>query len=561
MSAGRKLASSISYDRALATIRAAHLYDRAEDGHVVAECPLCGQAMRVDKRPGGTARFRCYAGTAEDEIVGELLVLAGHHRIAPDGMFQLLTAEDLLALPAPSWLIDGLLPASGLSVLYGARKSGKSFVALDWALSVATGLPWLGHEVDRRPVVYVAAEGRAGLGARYRAWSKSHGGPDASGIRFLPETVNLRDRDQVERARSTLAALPERPGLIVVDTMARSMVGGEENSAKDIGEFIAVVDLLRGDDAALVVHHTGKDGGSERGSSALAGAADLLARLERDGLSPRLTLSCDALKEFAEWNPLLLQLEEAAEARVISLCVEAIEQRDDLRELILAAVVRRGPISGNAVADAIGKRKADVLKALRALREVGRVEKTQHGYVPVPVAPEPAGNGWPGASSGGGSAEGETPVGGPQREPPRAPPAPDDGSPPRGEGASSASSNGRPRRALFASNGAPAEEPVQPKVSKEAVERLARLLDEGGDGGTALTPTLLTAILAATGGDEAAAFRLARRWQATLDDAAVRADRIRHQVAKAGCSCVRMAEPTNDGRCSRCYRRARKAAS
>jgi RecA-family ATPase len=51
----------------------------------------------------------------------------------------------------------------------------------------------------------------------------------------------------------------------VIDTLARSMAGGDENAAKGVGEFIAAIDRLRGDHAALVVHHTGKDGDRERG--------------------------------------------------------------------------------------------------------------------------------------------------------------------------------------------------------------------------------------------------------------------------------------------------------
>ena len=137
-----------------------------------------------------------------------------------DAGSRLLPAEALLSLPPPSYLIDHLLPENGLSVLYGPSGSGKTFLALDLALSAATGLPWLGRSVKRRTVIYVAAEGRGGLGARYRAWSVSRGRPDASGALFLPVAVNLLDAAEVRRLRDELTALPERPGLVVVDTMA-----------------------------------------------------------------------------------------------------------------------------------------------------------------------------------------------------------------------------------------------------------------------------------------------------------------------------------------------------
>ena len=110
-------------------------------------------------------------------------------------------------------------------------------------------------------------------------------------VRFLPEAVNLLDGVQVERVKHTLAELPEPPALLVVDTMARTMVGGDENSARDVGLFIAALDG-QSVGTRLVVHHAGK-GGDERGSSALRGAADVIARVEREGLSPRVDVVCD----------------------------------------------------------------------------------------------------------------------------------------------------------------------------------------------------------------------------------------------------------------------------
>jgi RecA-family ATPase len=192
--------------------------------------------------------------------------------------FPLLSGDDLLRQPDLSWLIDGPVPASGLSVLYGASGAGKSFLALELALCVATGLPWLDREVRSGLVVYIAAEGQAGLGPRYRAWLTARGLETAERIRFLTDAVDLRDGHEVDRVHRTLATLLERPRPLVVDTMARTMTGGDENAAKDVGQFIAAVDGLREADAALVVHHSGKDGVGERGSSALRAAADLMPR-------------------------------------------------------------------------------------------------------------------------------------------------------------------------------------------------------------------------------------------------------------------------------------------
>ena len=223
--------------------------------------------------------------------------------------FRLLSGEDLLHLPPPEWLLDELVPV-GFSVLYGASSSGKSFVALDWALSVAAGMPWFGREVKRQHVLYVAAEGRSGLGVRFRAWRDAHGQPDCSRARFLPEAVNLRDDATIAKVRRTLDELPERPGLLVIHTVARTIPGADENSAKDLGEFVAAVDALRAGGSVVAVHHTGKDAKKdERGSSALRAAADMTAKLERTDRSPRLELTCVKVKDAADWPRLELALE------------------------------------------------------------------------------------------------------------------------------------------------------------------------------------------------------------------------------------------------------------
>jgi hypothetical protein len=94
--------------------------------------------------------------------------------------------------------------------------------------------------------------------------------------------------------------------LIVVDTLARCMTGGEENSAKDVGLFVAGVDRVRHATGAavLIVHHVGK-GGDVRGSSALPGALDTQILAEADG--EFLRLSCLKQKDAERFKPITLR--------------------------------------------------------------------------------------------------------------------------------------------------------------------------------------------------------------------------------------------------------------
>lgn len=65
---------------------------------------------------------------------------------------------------------------------------------------------------------------------------------------------------------------------------------------------------------------------------------------------------------------------------------------------------------------------------------------------------------------------------------------------------------------------------------------------------------LLAEILRVTNGDEARAERLAREWVRVERQASEVAERVRAQARTARCVCARRpAEPTPDGRCSRCW--------
>src|SRR5687768_3900466 len=63
--------------------------------------------------------------------------------------FKLLTLNELAELPPAQWLIEPLFQANSQIVLYGPPGVGKSFVALSFALSIASGRDWLGHRVTQ----------------------------------------------------------------------------------------------------------------------------------------------------------------------------------------------------------------------------------------------------------------------------------------------------------------------------------------------------------------------------------------------------------------------------
>lgn len=232
-------------------------------------------------------------------------------------VYPLTWDDDLDKIRRPEWLIDGVLPAEGLSVLHGQPGVGKTFVGLDWALSVAQGMKWQGRRVQKGEVVYVVAEGWRGVRDRVHAW-KLHNGiftEDRAGVAFLGKPIRMLDEDDAKLFSNAVLDSGLIPDLVVIDTLARNAVGIDENSAKDMGRVVFYADYLREnlDTAVLLVHHSRKNQEGRpvmRGSSALNGASDMVALVElADPEDPtRLVLSNDKMKDGSHFSKMDLQL-------------------------------------------------------------------------------------------------------------------------------------------------------------------------------------------------------------------------------------------------------------
>ncbi len=208
---------------------------------------------------------------------------------------KLVSASELASMPAPVPLVYDLLNLDSEAWMIGAPGSLKSFVALDLAGHIGQGREWQGHRVRKAPVLYIAAEGTSGMVLRTRAWEKVNGAMD--GVIFLPYPVKVKSQDGQWEAVVEIAREYAQKGLVIIDTQARVSVGLEENSATDMGILVDAVGKLNRVTGAcvLVIHHTGRNGGDARGSSALDGAQDTELKVVRD--LPRTALTCRVLQD------------------------------------------------------------------------------------------------------------------------------------------------------------------------------------------------------------------------------------------------------------------------
>ncbi|MFY9488858.1 MAG: AAA family ATPase [Solirubrobacterales bacterium] len=294
--------------------------------------------------------------------------------------FKLLTLDDLDNLPDREYLIEGWV-VDGLNVAYGAPGTKKSFVAMDQALCIAAGIDWLGHTTKQGPVVYIAAEGAHGLRRRRDAWMTERGVSSVEDFYIVADAPHLMDDGDVDLLGERLATLTKPPVEIVIDTLSRTMIGGDENTARDMGLYLANVDRIRTPfgAAAVVIHHTGWDGDRERGSIALRGAADLSVHVKADGLN--ITLSNTKNKDDAESEDLELHAAEVLESLAIRLGSNQSGLSTNERQILqsLPDAFGSDPAPASKLQAVAGVPERTYYRALQSLCERGLISHTKQG--------------------------------------------------------------------------------------------------------------------------------------------------------------------------------------
>lgn len=274
--------------------------------------------------------------------------------------FRLLRREDLHKLPELEWRVDGVLPMVGIGLLIGQSGAGKSFVAIDMLARTSLGLSWFGHEVRSCNTVYCALEGRAGIRRRIEAWERFNGHQLPDRFTVVLDSLKLTEPEDVhELARAVLGA-GGHGGLIIIDTLAQSASGIDENSSADMGALIQAMQRLQAMTGGLVmaVHHMGKDSNrGARGHSSLYAACDVVLAVTKSSAGGCVsTDSCDGGKSkdaepvshsFELTRVVLRELEGGGE--IAGACVQA----SDLAPVARTPIAPRGA-NAKAVWDRLG---------------------------------------------------------------------------------------------------------------------------------------------------------------------------------------------------------------
>ncbi len=211
----------------------------------------------------------------------------------PRPKFELQSCAQFAVTSPAGWLIKGVIPKAELVVIYGAPGSGKTFAALHMLMSIARGLDeWGGRKIKQGKVVYVAAEAPNGLKNRIIAYAKYSGIDleDLTDFWIIPDAPNLLTPEDAKLLASQIV----EASVICIDTLARTMPGGDENGSLHMGQVIANAQLLHKltGSTIILIHHCGKnqENGS-RGWSGLLGAVDTEIKIEDTKEAHSLTIT------------------------------------------------------------------------------------------------------------------------------------------------------------------------------------------------------------------------------------------------------------------------------
>jgi hypothetical protein len=246
----------------------------------------------------------------------------------------------------PNYLVKGLIPRTGIALVWGPPKSGKTFWLFDLMTHVAGSEDYRGRKVSGGPVIYCCFEGIEGYGARIAAIKQQR---QQAGVSFNPSLSLMSERlDLAEQYWELVEAVKGRlgqnkPAAIVLDTLNRSFNGSESNDS-DMAGYIRAADAIKNAFACavIVVHHSGHDAARPRGHSSLTAAIDAQLSVKRSP-DDNIVVEVEWMRDGPEGERVLSRLTPVhvgadSEGDAITSCI--VVPSDDLPAMATVAPSR-----------------------------------------------------------------------------------------------------------------------------------------------------------------------------------------------------------------------------
>jgi hypothetical protein len=289
------------------------------------------------------------------------------------------------------WLIEGLWTEEAVGIVSGQPKLGKTWLALDLALSVATGTPALGrYEVPRPgPVLIFAAEDPP-KALRSRIEGLCHHRElriDSVPVNLiLASSLRLDMLEDQSRLAETVARY--RPRLLVLDPFVR-LHRIDENRALEVSGVLAYLRQLQREEhvSILVVHHARKAGAeSSQAGLSLRGSGDFYAWGDAYLYLRRRRTNLEMIIEHRNAprpDPveLSLRVDGAPHLEVVASTERIEESSDPLKERIVEILSNaKAPMTQEALRAELRVRLQKVVGALRDLERESRIQRKAAGW-------------------------------------------------------------------------------------------------------------------------------------------------------------------------------------
>jgi len=295
----------------------------------------------------------------------------------------------------PAWLVDSLWADQAVGFIGGTPKSGKTWLALELAVAVASGRPCLGQYPVRRRghvLLYAAEDSAEAIKHRTAGIAAARGVEnfDQLAVGLITEhSLRLDHTEHQQRLAATLERL--RPRLLVLDPLVR-LHHADENSAGDISFLLDGLRQMqrRFSVAIVLVHHVRKAAADQPGQS-LRGSGDLHAWSDSNLYLLRhkghLALHAEH-RSLPSPAPVAVELQTVPQPHLHVLGASGADEaplQPDLAARILAALAPR-PLSRTALRERLRVRNERLGEALAELEAAGRVCRGDGLFgIPVPA--------------------------------------------------------------------------------------------------------------------------------------------------------------------------------
>lgn len=364
--------------------------------------------------PGSSVKLDDYEPVPLDTYSDVQEAANGHDKahsapyVAPEKPYVLLPFEHYLeALSPPEYVVEGLFEMQSVVGVVGPPESGKSLLLQEIALCVALGLPWHGRRTKRGLVVYLAGEGQHGLRKRFQALETRYREQMEGEIVHLATAkvgASLIDPMELVRVEESIAQAVQKHQqplvLLIIDTLARFIAPGDESKAMDMGSYMSAIDSLRGDAAAVSLHHPGHGESTRaRGSSSFKAGLDAEFSVSCDILTNTVTVNCQKMKDGEKPPPFSFKIETAPTKMVnedgnpvnsVLLCptetqIAKTPVRGKNQGKLLKALEKQPPgavwteLEIRDIAKTVGMDRFRAREAILGLRQLGYLQMTVGG--------------------------------------------------------------------------------------------------------------------------------------------------------------------------------------